>query len=343
MPAPTPIRIRYGNAGLLGQSVAAAASAEASNANYDRQHASDTALIGQMLNHSNRMQEMQLGSELDAHKLQAAYALQRANNNARQPAPAETYYAGPLAAGGSGDAAAMLKAAMLSNAPVGESGKMSLTNLVNRKDITPEQFRSVVFEAEKTEKNTKDAADRAKSREQKQKYVTAATQGMNEQDAATIGSMVDDDRVSLSQIRVAADTVRQRNTILPRTKLALTSAAIDKQQSLVRQQMDALARALGKADINPEASSPADLNPTYQNPKDLTFKQGFGEAFNPLYDANLVQPGNVAARQAYIAYHRLKRQFNDLAAKREALLTGGSNPSAADPAAGSDSDPLGIR
>lgn len=327
MPAPTSIRIRYGDAGLLGSAVAAAASAEAAQRNYDQQHASDMALIGQFLDHKNRTDEIQMQSALEDNKLQAAYALQRANNNARQPVD-------PYAYGNpSADAGSALKTAMLNNSPIGDTGKMSLKDLVNRRDITPEQFRSVVFEAEKTEKNAQTEATKAKSREQKSKYVEAATKGMNPQDAASIASMVDDDNVSLAQIRTAADSIHNRSTVLPRTQLAMATAGIDKQQSVIRSQMETIARSLTKLGVNPETVNPASFNPTYRDPSQGV--AGFGarinDKLNPFSNSTgLITPNpNADAFKAYKAYHRLKQQFNALAAQRQALLTNGGNPSAA--------------
>lgn len=328
MPAPTSIRIRYGDAGLLGRSVAQAASAQAQADQANRGAALDAQLIGQMLDHTNRLQEQQFASDLDANRLQAAYALRR---SVSQPEPTSgEYYAG-VGVGGGADASAALKNAMLDNSPVSDTAKLNLKALVGRRDVTPDQLRSVIFEAEKTEKNSQADAEKSQSRDQKTKYVQAASKGMNEQDAATLAAMVDDDKVSLAQIRTAADAIRQRNTVLPRTALALNSAALDRQQQQIKGQMDSITRGLAKLGINPEATDPASFNPTFRDPSKGV--EGFGarinDKVNPFSHGNLVTPNpNQEAFQAYVAYHKLKRQFNDLAAQRQALLTQSANPSA---------------
>lgn len=298
MPAPAPIRIRYGQAGLLGQAVAEAATGERQS----RQAAADMALISQMLDHSNRLKEMEFASELDANKLQAAYALHRSR---QQPADEQQplYYAGPNAA--SSDPASVYKNALLAQSGVDAETEPSLRQALNNPKITPEQAHNLITTARNRKAQTEKEQKLAKSKESKQKFYDT----LDADAKAHVGPYLDDDNMTLSQMRIAAKDLAMQKTATARVD-AFNEGQI--RQAKVRQlagDMSTISKQMQKDfKINPEIATPASFNPQYADRSDDSPFGAMG-VFGAVRDlpfvpgsGSLVKGKDLATNKAWAAY-----------------------------------------
>lgn len=316
MPAPTPIQIRYGPSGLLGQAVSLAASRGA-------QQDQDWQFINSMIGHKNRTDELTMDDALQSHRLQLAHSYRVS----QEQSPDQSYYSG-ASNPGAGDAAnTALKNTYLNSAAADlpDDQKSQLATLMSNRNITPEQFRGVLFDATKKAKDKTDEDTELTSR---RNFVKAATQGLSPEDAATLSSMAEDKKVSTAQLRTAVDSIRGRNAVEQRHGVNLQAQSIDMQAHKSKNDMDTLARVLAKLGVNPEGPS-AGLNPTYADANASTIRtMGVGQSIkdSPLWpgSGSLVSGGQSPdVMQQVIAYAKAKRQYSDLLAQRQALVSGG--------------------
>lgn len=312
MPAPTPIQIRYGPSGLLGQAVALAASRGA-------QQDQDYQFINSMTAHKNRTDELLMDDALQSRRLQLAHGYRVAQEQNPEQ--------GSYVDNGTSDVGSQaLKNTYLTSAAADlpEDQASQLRSLITNRGVTPEQFRSVVFDATR---KAKDKTDKDTELQNRRNYVKAASEGLSPQDAATLSAMAEDPRVDVSQIRTAADVIKNRNTVLPRTRLTLQAQGIDMQARQLKGIMDNATRSLAKIGIDPESTPPAALNPTYKDAEaGVTHGQGFFGNIGDTYagTGNLVTGGQPPeVMQQYTSYHKAKQAYNQLLAQRQQLLASG--------------------
>jgi hypothetical protein len=322
MPAPSPIQIRYGNSGLLGQAVALAAQNQARQ----RQGDQDMQFLMNTLQHHNAMQEMVTNNAFEAQKLQLAHAY----NNAQAAPPADNY----VNKGFDPTSDAMLKNTYFNSAAADlpSDQATNLKALISNRNVSPDEFRSVIFDATKKAQTRSDEDADAKS---KAEYVKSATAGMSPADAAALNSMVGDKKTTLAQIRTAADAIRSRQTVLPRTQLVVEAAGIDNQARTLKQQMDSVRRAINKAtggQIDPEATPPEALNPAYRDPSQgvAGFGSRLNDRLNPFSSSTGLVSGGVdpAIMQQYIAYQKMKQKLAALLTQRQQLMGKYQTPAA---------------
>lgn len=333
MPAPTPIQIRYGPSGLLGQAVATAAANNAFANHFDQQKADDMQFIRGTQQHANAMQEQAANQAYEANRLQLAHAYATLPQQQQQQQVT-----------GDPNSDALLKSTYLNNAgtdlPPDQAAQFKA--LIGNRNVSPQEFQNVIFDSQKRNTTRTNEANDAQS---KQEFIRSATAGMSPADAAGLSALAGDKSVSLAQIRTAADAIRSRNTVLPRTKLALEAEGLDMQSRQLRSEMDGIARAMGKIGLNPETTSPASLNPTYADPNAATYNtMGVGQSIKDSVlvpgTGSLVKGGQDAETvRAYFDYQKKKKQLQDIIARRQQLLMQYNNPQAFNAMAGNTGQP----
>lgn len=314
MPAPTPIQIRYGPAGLLAQ----AASLVGQGDQWQAQHAQDMQFINSRLANADRLQQDVLNSQQNANRLQQAYA-------ARQPAP--TSYD---AATQGGDQNTLLKNTYLQSAAndIPDAEKANLAALAGSKLVSPDQFRLAVADAAKrgaaSTNETTEAASKAE-------YAKQVVQNMPPEAQAGFLALAQDKKTSAAQLRVAGDAIIQRAGLGKRVQTSQQIRGLDNQSLAIKQQMEQLVRAAAKEGIDLNTMTPAQANPTYRDPSQgVSSGDATSGIFNRVADkvlpgagGTLVSGGNPQAMKIMVAYQKMKNQLNTLQSQR-ASLAGGS-------------------
>jgi hypothetical protein len=336
MPAPTPIQIRYGPSGLLGQAVSLAASRGA-------QQDQDYQFINSMTQHKNRMDEALLDDGIQSRQLQLAHSYRVSQE---QNPDQGSYFSGASNPGAIDAANLSLKNTYLTSAEgdLPQDQASRLRSLIGNRNISPEQFRSVLFDATKKAKVKTDEDTELASR---RNYVKAASQGFSPEDTATLNAMAEDKNVNIGQIRTAADVIKNRNTAIPRARLASQTHGIDDQIRSSQKNLENLRRGLIKtttdpdhpdATVDPETATPASLNPTYANATTPTGRSmGAMDAVKDIPGVpghgSLVSGGVPPAVWAqYVAYQKEKQNLDALRNRRNQLVSGaGGQPVSAQP------------
>lgn len=331
MPAPTPIQIRYGPAGLLAQAASLTGQGEA----WQNQHAQDMQFINSRLQNADRLQQQVVaGQQQDANRLQNAYAQ-------TQPQQVQT----PAL-----DNDTLLKQTYLQSAAsdIPDAEKASLQALAGSRMVKPDQFRLAVADAAKRgAQTTNDAAEEAS----KADYANQVAGNLPPEAKAGFLALAKDKKITAAQLRTAGDSILQRTAVATRVQKTQQIQGIDNQARTIKAQMDALVRAAAKEGVDLNTATPASANPTYRNPSQGV---GSGDAtsgfFNRVADkllpgagGTLVTPGNPTAHAAMVTYARMKNDLQTLKAKRDAIA-GGETLDVQDNSAiaGSPADPTSV-
>jgi|GEM_PF-2771236 len=319
MPAPVPIQIRYGPAGLALQAAASAAYNQQASIDADRQRAMDMQFLNSELNRRERMAEFAAQNEQELRKLQMAEEFQRqqAEANRQQQQQQPLYFTG----NGVGDSLQKMKAALAQQAEAaGVTGPQ--LDLIKQVAADPKAdintLHSVTTDAMRQAQLSKSIQQ---NREAKTQYLTEAAKRVPGIDVQ-FKPMLDDDKFSAQDLRVAIDAEINRRNVGIRTKLSKQESNLDDQIGTVQQQMKAIEKTLRDAGVDPNASS-AKLNPQVADLSGTTRGLGFWGNIKdamPFLSGNPVSGGDPGLMESLIAYWRAKRQLDALMKQREAVV-----------------------
>lgn len=339
MPAPTPIQIRYGPAGLLAQAASAAGQGDA----WQNQHAQDMQFINNQLSNADRIQQQVIAGQQQApNRLQQAYAQQQPqpDMNPDQIALKNSY----------------LQSAM---GDLPDDQKANLATLARSNSVTAEQFAKAVGDAAK--RNSQATTDAGEDTT-KAAYVQSILPNISEADKPGLLALAQDRKTTAAQLRAAGDAIIQRNALAQRvaaqqqnqgqrTQTAQQNANLEKQIEQVTAHMNIMAKALSSNGVDVNAS-PAQLNPAFvkrpHNSSDLVpdaMTAGLeGLAMNPQTpglvatgDDGKPATGKMSQLPAYKAYLQAQQIRDSLQKQKDALVAGGSGGGSAD-----NSDPTSV-
>lgn len=311
MPAPTPIQIRYGPAGLLAQAASLSGQGDA----WQNQHAQDMQFINNQLSNADRIQQQVIaGQQQSANRLQTAYA-QTQPQVAQQP---------PV------DNDTLLKQTYLQSAAadIPDAEKANLAALAGSRMVKPDQFRLAVADAAKRgSQSTNDAQDVAS----KADYAKQTLPQIPPESQAAFQALAADRKTTAAQLRVAGDAIIARTGLAKRVQSSQQIQGIDNQARVIKAQMEQMVRAAAKEGIDLNTIKPSDANPTYRDPSQgVSSGDSTSGFFNRVADktlpgagGTLVSGGNPLAMKAMVAYQRMKNDLQTLQSKRDAIAGGG--------------------
>jgi hypothetical protein len=313
--APSPIQIRYGDNGVLGQ----AAAAVGHQNGFNQQKALDMRFLSDEATRRQQSYEYAQNNEMEGRKLQLAHDQLLAREQ-----PAQSYTGG---GGVSPFTQAVSQAKQLSLAKsqgtVSDTDAPLLHAAASDPSVDAPQFVEMLNKSmSRRQKETQQAGDK----QAKQAFIKQIGSKLPPEEATALQVLADSDEVDLPKLRVAVSEAMSRHAVLPRTKLAYDVQGVDNQMRQIRERMQQVSGQMQKLGVNPEAS-PAELNPTYADPNAATFNtlgikgSMVDSPFIP-GSGNLVSGGNPDGMKALMIYAGLKHQLDQLQAQRDSAIAG---------------------
>lgn len=297
--APSTIRIRYGPDGLLAAAAGEVGRVQGARDRYDATRSRDLQFLNSELDRRQRARELAAGNELEARKLQDAFALGRQRINA-QSAPQQSAPA-PRAA------------------TVTDAGSLRPTGLADGVRERKTLLRQAAFAGTQLDPEQQSILDLASQSDQ-------VDEKSFRDIVARIGDTVANRRKETAAQEKQTASQRKNEQIPARTELFYRNQRFDEDIRKASKERERILKSMSDQGIDPLAS-PASFNPTYRNPEEgLT--RGFGflgninDALNPFGDpGNLVtDPGDPQGVGLMKQLTRTDNQIRKLQEAREGLV-----------------------
>ena len=314
MPAPVPIQIRYGPAGLLGQAAAAAGSYQGFSQQRDR----DVNFLNNEMNRRQQSLIAQQQLEQESRKLEMAHALELERlrgSSATHPSS----FGSPMA-----ESIAAMKQSYLNNAlSAGVEGpqKDILTQLLSDPNVDPSMFKNVADQsrlvADETARQARSVQKAGLDRTAKAGYLKNIQGRLPADASAALQFMASDDNVDMEKFRVAADAATTRANVAVRTKMGKQVQDIDDQINQLQEYQSAIEREMVKNGESPTQSSASFGGKVAPPDKEYGRLGLFG---GPVSIFSAVSPGNAEGIKRRLDWTKVDRAIQGLRAKRDAAV-----------------------
>jgi len=228
MPAPTPIQIRYGDNGLLGQAAAAAGAGRA----WNQRKAMDMDFLTRELDRRQRAEELDAARVFEANQLQQAQQMQMERIQASQQPQIDNFYR--MSAPTITDPSSAMKMMSLETAKAaGVAGPelAILEGAANNKNINAAYFESMADEIK-----TRSAATASKKKDvsEKQAYFNSLGNTLPPEDMANLKALSESEDMNIAQFRTAVSDSKNRaavaakqNEMMQKAQVAIAVQGVD--------------------------------------------------------------------------------------------------------------------